>query len=298
MSQLSSGSLQASIDFVGVNGILLSRERWSHRVAASGLTPPGYAAFVGGCPGSSFSMCGSTVMPGKMFATLDATEVDFLTSDNQEHWTMLVPLELLTEQLGAEYVAELLQTPYFTAGETGAVDRLSTLVVHSIARLHSNSTCAVDQNPLDTLETQLLDAGIACLLGDKSRKTVEAQSTQRAIAFRLALQEIDAERGNITVDELALRSGVSRRSLEIGFKEALAMPPIRYARLVRLNRMHRVLLQASAEKLSVTQAAQDCGFPELGRAAGYYREAFGELPSDTLHRELKTPDLRLADGLS
>jgi len=53
----------------------------------------------------------------------------------------------------------------------------------------------------------------------------------------------------------------------------------------------RVRLQVARDRLtrpgtgsSVTDIALDCGFVHLGRFSGQYRQAYGELPSETLAR--------------
>ena len=75
------------------------------------------------------------------------------------------------------------------------------------------------------------------------------------------------------------------------------MSPQSFARHVRLNGWHRDLLNASPQLQTVTRIAEDWGFSELGRAAGYYRELFGELPHETLQRDFVSDGSRLADAL-
>ena len=41
MRQLSAGRLEASLGFLQLDGLLVNRERWSHRVFATGATPAG-----------------------------------------------------------------------------------------------------------------------------------------------------------------------------------------------------------------------------------------------------------------
>ena len=51
---------------------------------------------------------------------------------------------------------------------------------------------------------------------------------------------------------------------------------------MRLQCVRRALTDERVESTTVTDAAADYGFYELGRFAAIYREAFGEAPSDTL----------------
>jgi transcriptional regulator GlxA family with amidase domain len=58
---------------------------------------------------------------------------------------------------------------------------------------------------------------------------------------------------------------------------------------LRLNAVRTALHQSSRPSLTVTDAATDCGFFELGRFAASYKQAFGERPSDTLRLTLASP---------
>jgi AraC family ethanolamine operon transcriptional activator len=78
--------------------------------------------------------------------------------------------------------------------------------------------------------------------------------------------------------------GVSRRSLHRAFHDTLGVGPVAYLRLRRLSSVRRALRRPL--HTSVTQAALDHGFTDLGRFAGYYHEIFGEKPSQTRRRAM------------
>jgi AraC family ethanolamine operon transcriptional activator len=91
--------------------------------------------------------------------------------------------------------------------------------------------------------------------------------------------------------------GVTRRCLEIGFKEVTGFSPKAFMQRSLLNQLHRELLHADPVCNSVTNIAQKCGFAELGRTAGRYRELFGELPSKTLASNVQRYGVRYQDLL-
>jgi AraC-like DNA-binding protein len=84
-----------------------------------------------------------------------------------------------------------------------------------------------------------------------------------------------------TAAELASAVSLSVRSLQEGFRRALDTTPMTYLRRVRLERVHEELVAASPGMLGVTEVAMRWGFVHLGRFATSYREAYGELPSET-----------------
>jgi AraC family ethanolamine operon transcriptional activator len=94
---------------------------------------------------------------------------------------------------------------------------------------------------------------------------------------------VDAARGRpVHISELCGALRVSRRSLHRAFAGTLGMGPTAYLRRRRLSAMHSVLKQGDPATISVGDLAFEHGFPETGRFAAYYREHFGETPSETL----------------
>lgn len=89
-----------------------------------------------------------------------------------------------------------------------------------------------------------------------------------------------------SVVRLASEVHLSPRALQEGFSRDVGQPPMSFLRQVRLRRVHDALLSADPEVTSVRTVAFNHGFLHLGRFAATYRQAFGSLPSDTLHREV------------
>jgi transcriptional regulator GlxA family with amidase domain len=89
----------------------------------------------------------------------------------------------------------------------------------------------------------------------------------------------------ISVGALSRMAGVSERTLRSAFHDVLGISPKQYAIRQRLDAVHHALSEANPETTTVTDVAMTFGFFELGRFAGRYREAFGEVPSRTLRGE-------------
>ncbi|WP_292679592.1 helix-turn-helix transcriptional regulator [Mesorhizobium sp.] len=92
---------------------------------------------------------------------------------------------------------------------------------------------------------------------------------------------VEADRP-VHISELCSALTVSRRSLHRAFQHSLGTGPVAYLRLRRLAAVHRTLSTIPTAQISVTQAALDFGFTDLGRFAAFYRKIFGEFPSHTL----------------
>jgi|GEM_PF-6406771 len=86
----------------------------------------------------------------------------------------------------------------------------------------------------------------------------------------------------IKVVDICSELGVSRRTLQSGFQQALGINPASYLRLLRLNGARRDLVSSLHPDKQVQQVAAKWGFWHLSRFSSEYREMFNELPSQTL----------------
>ncbi|SFK74923.1 AraC family transcriptional regulator [Geodermatophilus ruber] len=85
-----------------------------------------------------------------------------------------------------------------------------------------------------------------------------------------------------TTAGLARTVAVSARSLQDGFARTVGIPPTRYLREIRLQRIHEDLQAADPHTTTVSSVASRWGVLYLSRMAATYREKFGESPSQTL----------------
>ena len=132
---------------------------------------------------------------------------------------------------------------------------------------------------LTSLETAMVDGLIGCLAADQGSQP--ASPTLHDRTLRRAVQLIDEHCTEpLSTMDIAEAIGVSVRALQEGFKDRLNTTPMAYLRHARLQRVRGMLVDGGVA--SVTEAALECGFTHLGRFPGQYRDAFGELPSQTL----------------
>jgi AraC-like DNA-binding protein len=82
--------------------------------------------------------------------------------------------------------------------------------------------------------------------------------------------------------ELAAISGVSLRSLQVGFRRFAGMSIAAYQRQLRLESAHKDLLRNSA--VAIEDIALKWGFTNAGRFSRYFREAYGISPFAVAHK--------------
>jgi AraC-like DNA-binding protein len=88
----------------------------------------------------------------------------------------------------------------------------------------------------------------------------------------------------LSIEKIADAAATSHRTLHRAFQVVLDETPYSYVQTLRLNRIRHDLVTDADAALTITSAAHRWNITELGRFAAWYRDLFGELPSQTLMR--------------
>jgi AraC-like DNA-binding protein len=158
-----------------------------------------------------------------------------------------------------------------------------------LRRLHAQACRLAETRPkvlahpevARAIEQGLIHALVTCLAA-KARDDGAARRHHTRIMVRF--EEVLADHPNrpLHMPELCALIGVTERTLRSCCAEFLGISPSRYMLLRRLKAVRIALRDADPATASVAEIAGRCGFTELGRFAGVYRNAFGESPSTTL----------------
>jgi AraC-like DNA-binding protein len=115
----------------------------------------------------------------------------------------------------------------------------------------------------------------------KKIKTPEAIIRPRHV--RYAAEYIHSMiKTKINFENLVQVSGVSPRSLHVGFKKYYGTSPMAYLKNVRLDLARVDLKEGSPAVTTVTNVAMSYRFNHLSKFTKKYKARFGELPSETL----------------
>jgi AraC-like DNA-binding protein len=90
----------------------------------------------------------------------------------------------------------------------------------------------------------------------------------------------------LSISAIARAAFASQSTLYRAFHEVLNETPQSFVRKMRLNRIRHDLATEKEARCTITLLANRWGVGELGRFAGWYRELFGELPSETRARRM------------
>jgi len=86
----------------------------------------------------------------------------------------------------------------------------------------------------------------------------------------------------VALEDMARAAGVHPRTLYTDCMRQYGIGPMVWLRALRLDEARRRIQERPGT--NVTDIATECGFGHLGRFSVYYRERFGELPSETAFR--------------
>lgn len=88
----------------------------------------------------------------------------------------------------------------------------------------------------------------------------------------------------ITISEICIELNISRRTLNHAFCKVLGITPVAYMRNIRLHRIRSEFQESPEKVMSIAHTASKWGFWHMSLFARYYRELFGECPSETLEK--------------
>jgi AraC-like DNA-binding protein len=132
----------------------------------------------------------------------------------------------------------------------------------------------------------IADVGVRVLLEDRApRGSVRSGRLDSRSIVSDSIDFVEATRTfQPTISELCRAASASESRIRQAFVDVVGMSPIRYFQYRLLNRLRNELTLADPSVESVTSIETLLGVSQLGRIAGRYKQAFDELPSDTLNR--------------
>lgn len=128
-------------------------------------------------------------------------------------------------------------------------------------------------------QRQAADLGRAALLALQQALppavdfAVPAALPARVIALCQSLQADEA--ASVDIAALARRAGMSREHLHRLFRKTIGLTPQEYARLARVARAKRLLLQGT----TLSHAALECGFADQAHFSRWFKRIFGVTPA-------------------
>ena len=289
-AQLSLGKFRSHTHCVRNDRVIIYRQCWNQKVLARGTSPAGYVAVGTTTTGSAHvNWCGVDLSRERLAWTPPSGEIDFFTSQRSSHVVALIRADVLANYLGDADLATEERALHIHCPEQNRNELVATIQSILVRYAHQPDLLD-DPRECQDFESEVLGALAGCA---NWGPLPDDDAPRRAEIVRSAIAHVEGVRDRITVPQLAGALGVSRRTLEVAFREGLNITPLQFMRRSRMNRALRSLRSAAPGSNTVTEVATKLGFTDLGRFAADYRNLFGFNPSESLGRHPTTPTKRL-----
>ncbi len=283
--QLKPGHFTGSMVSANVGDLVLSAGQFKSAVRSRGRFSDKhitFGTFMG--DGSLMSQWNLDCLPGDIFFMPAGAEQEGRAAGLQSYATVSLGVDAFDK------LSPLLEAlKDFATWERLRRHRASPLVrarirehVKGLVSRVENANPSISGRPLAMLQHSLLLPfliGVVAANDPSSRRVA-----QPGASLVRKVEDLIEEQPAQSVIDICHGLGVSLRTLQRVFHESLGIGPTRYLAVRRLASARSALLAADPDETTVTAVALDHGFWELGRFAGYYRQMFGESPSETLRR--------------
>jgi AraC family ethanolamine operon transcriptional activator len=289
-AQLSSGGFEGYVSEMRFDNMHLFIEYSSQRLFQNGLLPEDNVAV--GVP-LQFSgnglFCGSACNHQSMHIFSGKDGFEFFSPTQLVMAGISVKRDTLLNTLNAED-AEL-AVHHISQANLLPIDNTKTSAVRdfmtgAFAMINQNPQLLNNKKNRTSLSKSVISLLTECLVDapDSKDKALQHAAMTNAKCCNIIAETRELVRNNvdtpISVAEVCLQLGISRRTLQYCFQNLLNTTPMAYLRAERLNGVRTML---RTEK-SVTEAAAHWGFWHFGHFAQEYKKMFGELPSVTFKR--------------
>ena len=129
---------------------------------------------------------------------------------------------------------------------------------------------------------------IADLIADALGISTKDQVADDLILVRKTEELMESECKRLfTINEIAEQLDTSPRNLQKAFKKYRDYTPLQFLKNKKLKEAYHLLTDDNDPNMSVKKAALSVGINDLSRFSRYYKEMYGELPSETVSRKRK-----------
>lgn len=289
--QLKPGRLRGSIKHIAVGSLEIGTGLFSAESRVRGTLHP-HRIVLGTllASGGRSTQWWREIKPGDVGIFPAQTEIDVIHRGVTSYLLVSIPAPDLLSMLAHEdHLAD--PSLWNMKGVYGTFPAISTAMLQHLIGIISS----IEQLPIapSTYAMNFLERSIVeCFLMGLASALPSADPPPHTGARLVSEVEdyVDAAAGRpLHVSELCSALKVTRRTLHRAFAETLGMGPTAYLRSRRLSAIRSALRRHERTDVSIGDLAFEFGFPEPGRFAAYYRNQFGETPSETLRsRQART----------
>lgn len=283
-TQLSPGAFKGLLDMRQVGNQQIFREYFSQKIRYQGTAPPGGFGFglTLDQPADS-NWVGQSVSRNTVVIQAPGQEADFVTSGQWDSIVLAVPDDEVHDIALALSGRDSFSNQFHCTCTLPpvAADRLRT-AGREYLRVSRNAGPDMHAQ-IAQRSNQFVKLFLWEIIDAQEEDAPPPAASKRIMLVRQASDMVMSDHfGHIGLTEICAELDVSLRTLHYAFKEVTDMSPAAWLRAIRLNRIHRDLLECSPDDILIKQLAIANGFFHLGHFSMLYKRHFGVLPSDTL----------------
>lgn len=163
------------------------------------------------------------------------------------------------------------------------VGRFQRCVLDVLSDIGGTPALLQNENARRDMQQRMLATIVDVVSADPANESRLPPPSTRAYVVDRAIAYMQSKLADpISIADVCAEVRVCPRTLGYSFEQVLGVSPSRYLLATRLNHVRRDLSTAGGHA-SIQSVAARWGFWHMGRFAQYYRQAFGERPSETSH---------------
>lgn len=290
-TQLDKGQFSGSITSIACKGVQIFREAMNRSVDELASAPPD--SYVIGLPTiiEGEALWSGSKLSKNSLITLDVNdELLFRTSHSSEITAAVISEERLEEY--AERVEKVDLRPMMT--KVNPVDalppeiqsRLLATLYIGTEHLAKNIEQGISHpHSWRHFEDSVLNICVQALIAASNNNSRHHEyRVHRYIVKSVRDLTLSQNLDPLTIGDICTTLNISRRTLNHAFQQVLGITPVAYMRNIRLHKIRAELQYKSQQINNIACVASHWGFWHMSLFSRYYRELFGECPSETLER--------------
>jgi AraC family transcriptional regulator, ethanolamine operon transcriptional activator len=220
--------------------------------------------------------------------------VDRVTNNRPSEFVQIVVDEgylnrFTFEAVGREFFRQNDAHPTTYTADPLLVQGFQRTIVDVLRSVQLNPRLLETQDGRDAMRGRVLNCLLSILVERTDGDARLPPPCTRAYVVDKAIEFIDSKLSEqVTIADICAAVRVCPRTLCYSFEAVLGLTPSRYLLATRLNRVRRDILTHEGG-VPVQYLAARWGICHMGRFARYYRETFGERPSDTMRTAARSP---------
>lgn len=290
-TQLDKGQFSGSITSIACEGVQIFREAMNRSVDELASAPPD--SYVIGLPTiiEGEALWSGSKLSKNSLITLDVNdELLFRTSHSSEITAAVISEERLEEY--AERVEKVDLRPMMTkvnpveALPPEIQSRLLATLYIGTEHLAKNIEQGISHpHSWRHFEDSVLNICVQALIAASNNNSRHHEyRVHRYIVKSVRDLTLAQNLDPLTIGDICTTLNISRRTLNHAFQQVLGITPVAYMRNIRLHKIRAELQYKSQQINNIACVASHWGFWHMSLFSRYYRELFGECPSETLER--------------